>query len=323
MIMTMFYRLNEQQYARMILNEEMHYPKFLDKLKGDVGTAVFSKLLQLIKNNVWEYDFPIIVDSDYVDVICIHIELVKSDDITEQFGQYATYFNNKEYLVNGKLDKPTISISAPCNGKDVDYFALERNLYHEITHLYDDWVSIKNGNGCLCKRIGNIYTESFVEDSMGGAVGGDLFKSISFLAYMSIKTERQAFASQTVKELEGLGLDLYNYKEIIQKTSFFKNISLSYNEAIDGLEKCSDSDLELLNKQLIARYPNANIPKNKGDNFDIGKYRQKLIKWVDKSYRNGMKVYGGVVQYYLNQLEKEHFKKYGIPLDLWEYRRQW
>lgn len=33
-------KINEQQYRRLMLDEEMHYPKFLDVLKNEISTKV-------------------------------------------------------------------------------------------------------------------------------------------------------------------------------------------------------------------------------------------------------------------------------------------
>lgn len=317
--MAMFYRLNEQQYARMILNEEMHYPKFLDKLKGDVFVEVFTKIMQLISQKREEGLFSIKVNCDWVNTICVVIKLIPSEDIKTWPSNVATYFNNKDILVDGKLDNPSISITIPCDGKDVNYDALETSLCHELTHLYDDWVSITNGNGCICANITNVDTEKFIGANLKKDKDKALTRSLAFLAYMSLKTERQAFASQTLRELIGLGFELRNYKDVMKKSSFFKNMNESFKEAMDGLENCKDADLVILNRRIMTLYPNANIPKIKAQEFIPEEYRRKLVRWAEKVYHDGMKVYGGVVQYYLNKLEEENLKKYGPPKDLWRY----
>ena len=43
--------INEQQYSSIILNEEMHYPKFLDNLKNIVSMKIHIEIEEHIRNN--------------------------------------------------------------------------------------------------------------------------------------------------------------------------------------------------------------------------------------------------------------------------------
>jgi hypothetical protein len=175
-------------------------------------------------------------------------------------------------------------------------------LSHEITHLYDDWSElIRNGSGINYFNK-NIDTTNFINSSF--QMNDELYKSLSIMAYMSLKVERQEFLSQTVQELESIGCTLTNYKQKIKETTLYNNISKSYNNLLKEINNSSDYILYNCNLYILNTHPKANLPKMNIDDFDVKEYRKKLLNWGDFAYHNTMKMYGSIVQYYLNQLKE-------------------
>lgn len=229
-------RLNEQQCRKMFLDETMHYPAFLDKLKGDVYTSVSARIISMLNDGRMTDNFCIKLDSDYVDAIDVSVILFPSEDIFDEHLYAESYLNSDGELDNGKLRKPKLSVKAPINDGLTDLGTIKYILSHELTHLYDDWNSIRNGYVAIClNQIDMEQIETFVPD--------------------------------VLNELRELGCELWNFRTKIKETSFFQNFIL------DCLER---------------------------GNFEES--------------RNILSIYGGVVQYYLDMLKKEEFKKYGPPL---------
>lgn len=303
-------RLNEQQCRKMFLGETMHYPAFLDKLKGDVYTSVSARIISMLNDGRMTDKFCVKLDSDYVDAIDVSVILFPSEDIFDEHLYAASYLNSDGELDNGKLRKPKLSVKAPINDGLTDLGTVKYMLSHELTHLYDDWNSIRNGYGAICNNENNVYATEFLERYISKE-DGDLTRSLAFLAYISLKTEKQAFASQTVEELAKLGCEQWNYKEKIKETSFYKNVVLSYNDIVDAIEKIDDMSLVILDRKISSVKLRPKIPRLKSD---IEAYRVGLLKWAERRYLDALSVYGGVVQYYLDMLKKEEFKKYGPPL---------
>ena len=50
-------KINEQQYRRLMLDEEMHYPKFLDILKNEISTKVHIEIEKQLSNNNTDFEF--------------------------------------------------------------------------------------------------------------------------------------------------------------------------------------------------------------------------------------------------------------------------
>ena len=197
-------------------------------------------------------------------------------------------------------------IQCPSKNKKVMFPLLKVVLSHEITHLYDDWSElIRNGSGINYFNK-NIDTTNFINSSF--QMNDELYKSLSIMTYMSLKVERQAFLSQTVQELESLGCTLTNYRQKIKETTLYNNISKGYNNLLKEINNSSDYILYNCNLYILNTHPKANLPKMNIGDFDAEKYREKLSKWSDFVYHDTMKMYGSIVQYYLNQLKERKEK---------------
>ena len=299
-------KINEQQYRRLMLDEEMHYPKFLDILKNEISTKVHIEIEKQLSNNKTDFEFSLPLKCEYTDNIIFKINIDKTGDITNDKEYKCFYYNEYNSLIDNKLINPQIMIQCPSKNKKVMFPLLKAVLSHEITHLYDDWSELmRNGSGINYFNK-NIDTTNFINSSF--QMNDELYKSLSIMAYMSLKVERQAFVSQTVQELESLGCTLTNYKQKIKETALYNNISNGYNNLLKEINNSSDYILYNCNLYILNTYPKANLPKMNIGDFDTKKYREKLLKWSDFVYHNTMKMYGSIVQYYLNQLKERKEK---------------
>ena len=86
--------INELQYRSMFLNEERHYPKFLDKLKEDVSVAIGKHVLEMMKKKIHCDIFEFTPESAYVNKITIDLTMLENGDISDQRAYEAYYFNN-------------------------------------------------------------------------------------------------------------------------------------------------------------------------------------------------------------------------------------
>lgn len=302
-------KINEQQYSSMILNEEMHYPKFLDNLKNFVSMKIHMEIEEQIRNNNFEFQYVLPCNCTYTDNILFDIKINPHIDIKNKRNYNCFYYNQYNSLLNGKLIKPMIIINCPCKDKNIIFSFLKTALSHELTHLYDDWNELsRNNNGInyntknqdTTKLLNNYYNE---KDNI-------LSKSFSFLSYMSLKVEKQAFLSQTVQELEEVGCTLYNYRTKLKETTMYKNIIKSYNNVFENIKVASEEELRNFNEYIILTVPKANIPKLNINQFNFEKYKEMLLQWSEKAKHSLMKNYASIVQYYLDELkEKENSMK--------------
>lgn len=295
--------INEVQYRSMFLNEERHYPKFLDNLKDDVSIAIGNHAIEMIKHKKLNDTFVFHSESKYVKNITIKITINENGDISDPKSYSAFYFNRDPKLIDGKLNNPTLTVSFPFKGKKFDYMYVRFRVAHEITHLYDDWNSIRLGHGCICSYPNNNDTTEFLRRADN--LGNDLFKDIAMMSYMSLKTEKQAFISQTIQELESLKCNQRNYREKLKKTTLYGNIRTSYENVVNGISSAEDQQLYLINYYIMGIVPNASVPKLNTDDFNAIRYRSMLIKWAKRTYHTLMKSYGSVVQYYLEEYQRK------------------
>ena len=297
----LFYRVSHE--LTHLYDDWNSVRKFLDNLKDDVSANVTNHISDMIKRCVTEEVVTIDVDCEYADKITVHINLDSNKDVRDKKAIHAEYFNSSDVLVDGKIDKPTIRLFCPVNGDVYNYFAVKYRLSHELTHLYDDWNSIRNGNGGICRSPQNMDTTEFLKDSATGAQ--PVLKNFAFLAYMSLNTERQSFLSQTVQELEGLGCNQWNYREKLKETDTYNNITKSHEGVVNCANNMTDSDLHMLNLWVTSQFPKARIPKMNAGGFDAERYRAMILKWAERVYHETMKSYGSVVQYYIDNLKEE------------------
>ena len=295
--------INEVQYCDMFLNEERHYPKFLDNLKTTVFNFVFAEIKNCIKNKRWEHQTRMDVDCDYCSEIIFNIILRDGLDIDDRRLYRAFYVNNYNQLYNDKLYKPQITIDIPINNGQTNYFRVDYSISHELTHLYDDWMRMTDGKESVSMNNKNAETTNVVNYLLN--YNNELYKGIGVVAYLSLKVERRAFLSQTIQELKGLGCNQFNYKEKLKETVLYNNLTKGYRMFCNGMKNTNSDELYALNANIISTYPQSNIPKCDVKLFNVTEYSRKLIKWVTNIHHQTMKKYGSVVLYYIEELNEE------------------
>lgn len=179
-------QINEKQYKDIFLNETMHYPDFLDKLKGDVTTAVSTKLIQLIRSKKQNDTFEIKTECEYADKITVNVVVSYGRDIKDKKNYALQYFNTDDELSDGKLRNPKLNIHIPSERDATDLATVAYGIAHELTHLYDDWNSIRNGKGHV--KLHHIECD----------------------------------ANNVIQELHSVGCSLGNYREAIKGTNTYK-----------------------------------------------------------------------------------------------------
>ena len=207
----MITQINEAQYADMFLNEERHYPKFLDSIKVNVFKFVFDIIQKCIKKRIKEYQTVMKLDCEYCDEIIFKLMLCYGLDTKDKRLYKAYYLNNYNKLHNGKIYKPQIIIDVPINNGKTNCFILDYSVSHELTHLYDDWTALRNGNESISFQAKNVYSNDMIQYLM--KCGREFEKGIAMLSYLSLKVKKQAFLSQTVQELKQIGCSQFNYRK--------------------------------------------------------------------------------------------------------------
>lgn len=282
------------------INEERHYPKFLDELKETVIKDIMYKIGMTKNRNVTHFIYEIDVKSKYVDVIVIDMTFKYGENINDKQNYNAYYYNINNNLINGKLNKPQIIISLPFEGDITNYSILKYCISHELTHMYDDWMRLSKGKEGINYDDKNVSTTLFIQECMKNST--DFYKGAGGLCYMSLKVEKQAFLSQTIQELDALGCTPYNYREKIKETVLYNNLMKSYRMFTNGLNKCSNYDLINFNEFVFSNFPKANIPKYNIKNFQTNIYKQKLIEWGNNVKHKVMNSYNTVVSYYVDKM---------------------
>lgn len=295
--------INEIQYADMFLNEERHYPKFLENLKTRTFEFVFEIIEKCQKSRIYEYQAIMNIDCEYCNEIIFDITLRNGLDIGDKRLYRAYYVNNYNQLYNGKLYKPQITIDVPINNRRTNYFMIDYLISHELTHLYDDWMRMREGKESISMNATNAETTNVVNYLL--SCEDEMCRGVGVIAYLSLKVERKAFLSQTVQELKGLGCNQFNYKEKLKETTLYNNLTKGYRMFCYGMKNSNRDELYLLNVKIIKTYPKANIPKCDIKTFNYDEYCRKLSKWVNNVYHQTMKKYGSVVSYYIDELNED------------------
>lgn len=285
-----------------MINEERHYPKFLDYLKNKICNEIIAQISKHISNGVFSFKKILNANSEYCDNILFNININPNGDINDDKSYNAYYYNMYNNLYNGKLYSPIIMVNCPYSNGKTNYDIIKTCISHELTHLYDDWNSLKNGNESITRQDINIDSTNLLKELMDST--SEFKRGIGGLVYLSFKTEQNAFLSQTVQELEGLGCNHNNYKETIKKTILYRNITKSYRMFYNGIKNTNETTLFEFNKLICSKFPKSNIPKYPLNSFNLNIYKNKLSKWAEKIYYKIIKNYGYVVSFYLDELNE-------------------
>lgn len=90
--------INEQQYSSIILNKEMHYPKFLDNLKNFVSMKIHMEIEEQIRNNNFEFQYILPCNCTYTDNILFDIKINPHIDIKNRQRYSCWHKYIKKYI---------------------------------------------------------------------------------------------------------------------------------------------------------------------------------------------------------------------------------
>lgn len=308
------FKINEEQY-RFLIGEDLHYPNFLQNLKQEIKTHIYNLISSRIQGKIddkGEYLY-YLKNNKYCDTIRLIITFHESTDIENHKNYTAQYYAEDGNDNNGKIINPMLFLEIPIdynrthNKFNASYISVI--VSHEVGHLYDDWVILKNGKVQLCLRdepreIGKLM-------NIGKANANKYIESIGFLSYLSMRTERQSFISQVYEELDGLNVDVNNYAKIYEKLTSYQNYKKTYDELCNIVNNSDDKTLYDLNRIVINVARNTSIPNMSVNNFDANVYRGKLKKFNQWLYKDFLKRLGGIIIYYINNHSEEP-KQQGI-----------
>ena len=298
-----FILLNEMEVGRL-LGEERHYPSFLDGFKSDVISkfkAVVSKMMDECETRK---SFDIEVDSEYCKRIEFDVELVPDNNSFDVSGFDFRYSNESEF-VDGKIDKPKIECVIPYQKKykESDLSMAEVFLTHELTHLFDDLMALKNGKDSIFFDNVNLGKERL---EILNSLNGSMFaRALADMVYMANRIEERAYLSEVFSELAYYGCNEKNCQEKLKETLAYKNIRNAkdnFDEALDYADfKEITACLNLIRKIM----PKLRI-KDCGNNNRW--QRKELALWADRVERRYLKRYYSTVGYYLDTKKNNTIK---------------
>ena len=129
---------------------------------------------------------------------------------------------------------------------------------------------------------------------------GSIGKSLSNLLYLFDFSERKAFLSQMVNELEELNANSINYKEKMKETTIYKNITGVYGKFSEQINSITDEELKRLNFIINAnKNGKTHVPLIPINAFNAEIFKDKLKKFAENIYYWYIKHIGSVTMYYL------------------------
>ena len=261
----------------LIINEAMHYPKFLDNVKMETAYNVRKCLSDMLKQRKYTVKDAVINlkhYKEYFNSFILTINLTENEDINNRKNYGAESFSDGK-LINGKLSGAKINVIAPVNSqwKTNDSYLIYV-ICHEVTHLYDDYMDLKNGGTGIFRKPENIYNMDFMRNAVKSQ--NNLVKSLRWLVYLSIKTESNAFAQELMQELKMLQATHYNIKEKYKETVSYNNLKKTEIEFFNTLENTDYIELLYANDEIVRNYPKTTIPKMNINQFDAFAYYNML-----------------------------------------------
>lgn len=291
-----FKRLTNNE-CRKLLNETLHRMDFLRELQDDVFNFVNERILTINHDN--EVDIIYNRDNDYFIKLDIHISVT----INEKYmaNRNPAVYYNESGLRGGKIESPKLYVNVIKNQKgNFNSFGLQTSIYHEVTHLYDDWQWIKNGHNPLCVDTNKINITGLINELISN--GNGISQQVGWCLYLSRYYENNAFINQTESELSKLGCTRKNVSKKIKSTIAYRNYNKLKIDMKYYIANSSDDDFKRLNKMVIDSGLGKIVPRLV--DYNVADYKNKLLKWSEDIFRRFIKRYCGVVQHYLdvNQL---------------------
>lgn len=292
--------LTESLMKTIFLNEKRHIPHEIKPIQEDVYTYIMNIFNTIYKSDKNENTVVYKNKNKFFDELTINFYRITDDDYYASYT--GGYLNN-----NDKLENVSINIFY---NKSVNLHILSASLlipiYHEVEHLYDDWVRQVNGGYAYLDDNSTDYNNIMWGISKKYLPDNKLIDTICKVSYLSLKIEEKAFLDSVYNELKILSANSYNYREKIEDCESYVKYKKIKNVFIPIIKSSNNIDIILLNSVLnnLKRNGNKhNIPCIVGNESD-GQYKERLIKWCEYVFNRFMKRVGGVIIQYLQDVQK-------------------
>ena len=299
-------RLTESELSQLLLNEELHYPRYLEEMTDIILQWCKDDISSLLNNKENSGDFlHFFTDNHYADRLSLSISIsegnVFSNTRAQYYNEYGTFGFNK--IIN-KLSCPSIylNITLDKNGTYNEH-QLKTSILYELMHLYDDWNSLSHGNEPI-----NTNQDLIAAHNMMFQNTDKLLQNIGKLLYLSSKFEKKAFIAQVYNELNAVGCTDENFREKYKETITYKNYNKLETLIKQEIISSSDEELQNINYILNSEYKDTHLPKLSIHNFNANEYRDKLNKFIDNVCHDFIKKYGGILTAYLQDYNVSHKK---------------
>lgn len=298
--------LTESELSKLLLNEELHYPRYLEEMTNIILQWSKDDISSLLNNNENNGDFlHYFKDNHYVDRLTLSINLsdnnIFSNAKAQYYNEYGSFGFNK---VTNKLTCPNIYLNISFN-KERKYNEemLKTSISHELMHLYDDWKALSKGKESI-----TIDVDLMAANNMMFRKDNHLLQNMGKLLYLSNKFEKKAFITQVYNELNAVGYTDENFREKYKETITYKNYNKLETLIKQEIISSSDEELQNINYILNSEYKDTHLPKLSIHNFNANEYRDKLNKFIDNVCHDFIKKYGGILTAYLQDYNVSHKK---------------
>ena len=299
-------RLTESELSQLLLNEELHYPRYLEEMTDIILQWCKDDISSLLNNKESSGDFlHFFKDNKYADRLSLSISISEGNVFTntraQYYNEYGTFGFNK---IISKLSCPSIYLNITL-GKNGTYneHQLKTSISHELMHLYDDWNSLSHGNGPI-----NTNQDLMAAHNMMFQNTDKLLQNMGKLLYLSNKFEKKAFITQVYNELNAVGCTDENFREKYKETITYKNYNKLETLIKQEIISSNDEELQNINYILNSEYKDTHLPKLSIHNFNANEYRDKLNKFIDNVCHDFIKKYGGILTAYLQDYNVSHKK---------------
>ena len=294
-------RITESQLSKLLLNEELHYPRYLEEMTDIILQWCKDDISSLLNNNENNGDFlHFFKNNQYTDRLSLSINISEgnmfSNTKAQYYNEYGTLGFNK---TDNKLNCPNIYLNITLNKNGIyNEHHLKTSISHELMHLYDDWKSLSQGNEPI-----NTNQDLMAAHNMMFQNTDKLLRNIGKLLYLSNKFEKKAFIAQVYNELKAVECTDENYREKYKETITYKNYNKLKNVIGKEIISSSDDELKNINYVINIEYKETHLPKIPNNKFNVKIYRNKVNKFIDNVCHDFIKKYGGILIAYLNDFK--------------------
>lgn len=253
--------LTEREYKKIFLSETQHFPEFLVPIFKSTTQYLDAIIASMIKSNIEKYITPFyLTTNEYLDSIIFDIELFGTNDVTDLRQYNAEYFGNYLNPIEKRFQYITLKIKCPYNGNDFGLPFLNSVVYHELEHMFDDYICQKNGGSAMIDDLKNIQSYDFFEYMINNYSNNRFLLAIAKVCYFCQIDEIKTFSTQAYKELEDSNCNRENYHEAIKQISSYKQYKDIQDKQLEFIKISTDNDIKML-ISIYKKFPKLIIPQ--------------------------------------------------------------